>query len=141
MSEDLVRLGGQAYEALSCGDVDAVMSLFAADAVYDGSDPGIGTFEGAEAIRGFIEDWHRSWEEYRYEAKEILDLGHGVVVFVLREGGRLIGGNGRVEQRVAHLTTWADGLIERVTAFLDIDEARDTAERLAEERAGENSED
>jgi ketosteroid isomerase-like protein len=105
---DLVALGLQAYEALSCGDFDAVMSLFAADAVYDGSDAGIGTFEGAEAIRGFIEDWFRSWEEYQYEAEEIRDLGHGVVVFVLREGGRLIGGNGRVEQRGAHVTTWAE---------------------------------
>jgi ketosteroid isomerase-like protein len=131
---DLVALGLQAYEALSCGDFDAAMSLFAADAVYDGSDGGIGTFEGVEAIRGFIEDWFRSWEEYRYEAEETLDLGHGVVVFVLREGGRLIGGDGRVEQRAAHVTTWADGLMERVAAFSDLDEARATAERLAEER-------
>jgi hypothetical protein len=29
---------------------------------------------------------------------------------------------------------WADGLIERVTTFLDIDEARAAAERLAQER-------
>jgi ketosteroid isomerase-like protein len=141
MPEDLARLGRQAYEALSCGDVDAAMSLFAADAVYDGSVQGVGTFEGAEAIRGFIEDWFRSWEDYRYDLVEILDLGHGVVVFVLREGGRLIGGDGRVEQHAAHLTTWADGLIVRVTPFFDIDEARDAAERLADERAGEHSED
>jgi ketosteroid isomerase-like protein len=133
-TSDPVTLGRQVYQALSCGEVDAAMSLFAADAVYDGSDSGIGTFEGAEAIRGFIEDWFRTWEEYRYETQEIFDLGHGIVVFVLRESGRLIGGQGRVEQRAAHLTTWAHGLIERVTAFFDIDEARDTAERLAAER-------
>jgi ketosteroid isomerase-like protein len=130
---DLVSRGRRAYQALSGGEVDAAMGLFAADAVCDGSDSGIGTFEGAEAIRGFIEAWFRSWQEYRYEVEEILDLGHGVVVFVLRESGRLIGGDGRLEQRVAHLTTWADGVIERVTAFFDIDEARDTAESLAEE--------
>jgi len=29
---------------------------------------------------------------------------------------------------------WADGLMERVTTFLDIDEARAAAERLAHER-------
>jgi hypothetical protein len=29
---------------------------------------------------------------------------------------------------------WADGLIERTTLFLDIDEGRAAAERLAEER-------
>jgi ketosteroid isomerase-like protein len=131
---DPVALGRQAYEALGCGDVDAVMSLIAADAVYDGSDHGIGTFEGAEAIRGFIEDWFRNWEEYAYEAEEVLDIGHGVVVFVLREGGRLVGSNGRVEQRVAHVTTWTDGLLERIAVFADIDEARNIAQRLAEQR-------
>jgi ketosteroid isomerase-like protein len=63
---DLVRLARQGYEAMSRGDLDGVMSLFAADAVYDMSAAGLETFEGAEAIRGFIEDWHRSWDDYRY---------------------------------------------------------------------------
>jgi hypothetical protein len=49
---DLVALGRQAYEAMSRGDLDAVMSLFVADALYDGSAQGIGTFEGAEADQG-----------------------------------------------------------------------------------------
>ena len=131
---DLVRLARQGYEALNRGDLDGVMSLFAADAVYDMSAAGLETFEGAEAIRSFIEDWHRSWEDYRYEEEELLDLGHGVGLSVLREGGRLVGGEGRVEQRVAHLATWTNGRIERQTHYTDIDEARAAAERLAEER-------
>jgi ketosteroid isomerase-like protein len=72
---DLVRLARQAYEAVSRGDFDAVMSLFAADAVYDLSDAGLGTFEGVEAIRRFFEDWHGSWEEGRFEEEEMLALG------------------------------------------------------------------
>ena len=131
---DLVRLARQGYEAMSRGDLDGVMSLFAADAVYDASAAGLGTFEGAEAIRGFIEDWHRSWEDYGYEEEEFLDLGHGVGLSVLREGGRLVGGKGRVEQRVAHLATWTNGRIERQTHYTDITEARAAAERLAQER-------
>jgi len=132
---DEVRLGRQVYQALSRGDVDAVMSVFAPDAVgvFDMS-AADETFEGAEAIRRFIEDWFRSWEEYRYEEEEMLDLGHGIVLFFLRESGRLVGGSGRVEQRVAHLTTWANGKIERVRTYLDPDEARAAAERLAQER-------
>src|SRR6185437_2437645 len=63
---DEVRLARQAYEAVSRGDFDAVMSLFAANAVYDLSDAGLGAFEGAEAIRRFFEDWHGSWEERRF---------------------------------------------------------------------------
>ena len=41
---------------------------------------------------------------------------------------------GGVEFRDARVMIWADGLIERTTAFLDIDEARAAAERLARER-------
>jgi ketosteroid isomerase-like protein len=131
---DLVRLARQGYEAMSRGDVDAVVSLFAADAVYDMSAAGLETFEGAEAIRGFMEDWRRSWEDYRYEEEELLDLGHGIVLSVLREGGRLVGGKGRVEQRVAphRMDERQDRGFKH---YPDPDEARTAAERLAEERA------
>ncbi len=131
---DLVRLARQGYEAMSRGDLDAVMSLFAADAVYDASAVGLGTFEGAEAVRGFVEDWRRSWEDYRYEEEELLDLGHGVMLSVVRESGRLVGGKGRVEQRAAHLITWTNGKIERFKHYPDLGEARAAAERLALER-------
>ena len=131
---DLVSLAREGYEAMSRGDLDGVMSGFAADAVYDMSAAGFGTFEGAEAIRSFIDDWHRSWEDYRYEEEELFDLGHGVVFSVVCESGRLVGGNGRVEQRVAHLSTWTDGKIEWFKHYPDPDEARAAAERLAEER-------
>ena len=132
---DLVRLARQGYAAMSRGDLDAVMSLFAADAVYDASIVGIGTFVGAEAVRGFVEDWRRSWEDYRYEEEELLDLGHGVMLSVVRESGRLVGGNGRVEQRAAHLITWTNAKIERFKHYPDLDEARVAAELLARERA------
>ena len=131
---DEVRLARQAYEAVSRGDFDAVMSLFAADAVYDLSDAGLGAFEGAEAIRRFFEDWHGSWEERRFEQEELLDLGHGVVLSVVRESGRLVGGDGRVEQRLAQLATWVNGKIEWLKDYRDLDEAHAAAERLAEER-------
>jgi len=36
------------------------------------------------AIRGFLEDWLGAYEEYEIEAEEILDLGNGVVLFVIR---------------------------------------------------------
>ena len=131
---DEVRLARQGYEAMGRGDLDAVMSLFAADAVYDGSRAGIGTFEGKEAIRRFVEDWRRSYEEYRYAEEELLDLDHGVVLSVVRESGRLVGGNGRVEQRAPHLITWANGKIEWFKHYPDPDKARGAAERLAQER-------
>jgi ketosteroid isomerase-like protein len=135
VSEDLVRLARHAYEAVSRGDFDAVMSLFAADAVYDLSTAGLGTLVGKQAIRQFFEDWHASWEQRRFEEEEILDLGHGVVLSVVRESGRLAGGDGRVQQQLAQLATWANGKIECLKDYRDLVEARAAAERLVQERA------
>jgi hypothetical protein len=44
------------------------------------------------------------------------------------------GSGGSVEFRDARVFPCADGPIERVNTFLDVDEARAAAERLAEER-------
>jgi ketosteroid isomerase-like protein len=131
---DLVRLARQGYEAMSRGDVDGVMSVFASDAVLDMSAAGLGTFEGAEAIKRFVEDWRRNYAaDYRYDEQELLDLGHGVLLSVVRESGRLLGGNGRIEERAAHLMTWANGKIEWYKHYPDPDEARVAAERLAQQ--------
>jgi ketosteroid isomerase-like protein len=133
---DLASLARLGYEAMSRGDVDGVMSVFATDAVLDMSAAGLGIFEGAEAIRGFVVDWRRPYEaDYRYEDADLLDLGHGVLLSVVRESGRLVGGGGgRVEERVAHVMTWANCKIEWYKHYPDPDEARVAAERLAKER-------
>ncbi len=133
-TSDMVGLARQSWEAVSRGDLDAAMSFLAPDAVYDLSDAGLGTFEGEKAIRRFFEDWHRSWEDYRFEEEEILNLGHGLGLSVLRESGRLVGGKGRVEARVAQVSIWASGKLTWLKAYPDPDEARAAAERLAQER-------
>jgi ketosteroid isomerase-like protein len=131
---DYLELAREGFEAMSRGDLDAVMRYYAPDAVYDLSDAGLEILEGKEAIRRFLEDWHRSWEDYRFEEEEMLDLGHGVALGVVRESARLVGGKGRVETRVAQVFIWANGQVEWVKAYGDPDEARAAAERLAQER-------
>jgi ketosteroid isomerase-like protein len=72
---DPVDLMRQFADAASRGDVDATLSFFAPNAVLDASVTGLGTFEGSEAISGFLEDWQASYEDYVVEVAEILDLG------------------------------------------------------------------
>ena len=131
---DVVGLTRALLEAAKRHDLDAYMAFFAPDAAFDLSDLGIGTFEGAAAIRGFIEDWWGTWGNHRSEVEEIADLGHGVVSAHAWEEGRLAGSEGHVEQRVGRVLLWEEAMIERFTAYLDVDEARAAAERLAEER-------
>jgi ketosteroid isomerase-like protein len=130
----LVELAQQAFEAASRNDVDALLGLFAADAVLNAADLGIGTFEGVAAIRSFLEDWWGTWERHLIEAEEIFDLGGGVVYARVREDGRLVGSDRHVEQRLGMVFLWEEGSIVQMTPYKDIDEARAAAERLAEER-------
>ena len=111
------------------------MSFYAADAVWDMSDVGVGTFEGTAAIRSFFEDWWATWEDHHQEIREFQDFGNGVLFAAIQEHGRLPGSDRRVEHTRGWVAAWVDDKVVRMTAYLDIGEARAAAERLAQERA------
>ncbi len=130
---DLVELMGKVVEVFNRRDVDALMSLFAADAVFESQVLG-SSFEGAAAIRVFAEDWLGAFEEWAVERQEIIDMGNGVVFLVYGQEGRPVGSSGLIRSRAVSVYEWADGLITRATTYDDIDQGRAAAERLAEER-------
>jgi len=130
---DLVERWKRLLEAASSGDLDVVQSMYAPDAVWEVLSLGL-RLEGAAAILGFIEDWRGSYGELETEPEEVIDLGHEVLFGVFLQKGRPVGSTGHVQVRVAQVTTWADGLLVQTTGYLDPDEARAAAERLAEER-------
>jgi ketosteroid isomerase-like protein len=133
-SPDLVERTLSAYDAADRADYDALMSFFGADATWDMSPMGLGSYEETASIRRFFEDWRGSYAEYETDAEEVLELGDGVTLAVLVQRGRPRGSQGHVEIRYAAVFQWLGGLVVRITNYSDIDEARAAAERLAEER-------
>jgi len=131
---NLVERARQTIEALGRRDFDAVLRVFASDAVYDASSSGVGTFEGAAAIRGFAEDWLASYQEYEGRLEENEDLGSGVTFTVALFYGRLRGSTARAQERWSYTALWDSGVVSRMIARADVDEARAAAERLAQER-------
>jgi len=131
---DLVELTRQPMESVGRRELDAAMSFFAPDAVWDTSPLGLGVYEGTAAIRAFIGDWIGTYEELDFEFEEVLDFGRGVTLAVIHLSGRPVGSSGHVQLRYASVLEWTDGLIARVMHSTDIDEARAGAERLAQER-------
>jgi ketosteroid isomerase-like protein len=128
---ELTRL---VFEAVNQRDIDTIMSFFAADALLDGR-AADELYEGRAAIRGFLDEWFGYFAELRFEVEEIVVLDDGVVLAVVNQEGRPVGVDGRVHQREGWAIHWsADGLLVRVTARGDIDEARAAAKRLAESR-------
>jgi ketosteroid isomerase-like protein len=131
---DLEKLVRGTIDPVNIVDLDAVMRFYASDCVWDASPMGMESVRGSAAIRALMQEWFGSYETVWMQSEEILDLGNGVAFAVIRQGGRPVGSSGDVQMRYASVSVWADGLVERVTNYLDIDEARAAAERLAEER-------
>jgi ketosteroid isomerase-like protein len=130
-----VERARQAFEALTRGDVQSVLDQYSPDAVFDTAGYGMGTFEGREAIRGFLTEWSSSFEDLTLEADEILGLGGGVVLSIYHQEGRPLGATHYVRVRSATISEWLGEVIVRVTIYSDIDEARAAAERLAGSRS------
>ncbi len=131
---DPVELTREFFATATRQDIDAVMRFYARDAVWDLSGAGIGSFEGVAAIRDFVRELVGHWQDHHHEVQEVLDLGHGVVFAIEREDGQLVGSDCYVEQLGGWVFLWTEGKIRRGMGYLDIDEARAAAERLAEER-------
>lgn len=95
----------------------------------------MGIFEGRGAIRNALKTWWEIFPGIVSELDEVLDLGNGVVLQVVTQRARPAGSSGELRQRSARVSVVVDGLIETLTSYNDIDEARAAAERLVKERA------
>jgi hypothetical protein len=131
---DVVEHTRRGVEATNRGDLDATLSVYGPNSVWDNSAVGLGTNEGFAAIRRFIEDWWSSYVELEIMIEETRDLGNGVGLAILVQRGRPLGSIGQLELRYATVTDLVGGVIEHTDGYTDIDEARAAAERLADER-------
>ena len=133
-TSDLIELTRDVFARGSRKDFDAMLDLHAVGAVWDLSDAGLGSFEGVEAIRSFIADWFCAFEDYRVDVEEAVDLGGGAIFVVVNATGRPVGMDAGVEQRRGWAVLWRNGKVLRAATYLDLDQARAAAERLAEGR-------
>jgi ketosteroid isomerase-like protein len=131
---DVVEITRKGLEAVNRRDFDALLAYAAPGVVYDTTPSGFGVYEGEAAIREFIEGYWEVFEDLRVELEEFLDLGNGVTFSINRQHARPVGSTASVQAREAHVTEWADGMVVRVTVYIDVDEARDAAKRLAASR-------
>jgi ketosteroid isomerase-like protein len=130
---DLVELVQRVIDAVHARDFEAVQSAYAPNAVLDILQLGA-TFEGHLAIRGFYEEWAATFPGWKQEVQEILDLGEGMGIAVVAQAGHPGDSTGWVKKRYAAVATFAAGLIDRQSNYVDIDDARAAAERLAQDR-------
>ena len=134
MTPDLAERVRLLFAAANRRDLDTLMSFYAPDAVWETT---LITLDGSTAIQERFEEWFDAFDELEFELEEILDLGSGVIFAVVNQRGRPAGtssSGGHIQRQEAYVGVWHEGRVTRVTTFLDIDQARAAAERLADER-------
>jgi len=129
---DPLEAMSSAVEAFNRRDFDAIESLYAEDAVLAGVD--LGSFEGASAIRSLYEEMTTPYRDFTSEIDAVNDLGNGIGFAVVTVVGHPVGSTGEVRLHYGSVVVLADGVIVQQTNYMDIDEARAAAERLAAER-------
>jgi hypothetical protein len=114
-------------------DWDAAIEFFAPNAAWITAQ-GTENFAGARAIRDFWIAWYAPYTDVRLELLDVIDLGQGIVIAVIRQSGRLGGAQSRVQEEIALVYEWSNELIDRVTVYSDVDEGCAAGAQLAEER-------
>jgi ketosteroid isomerase-like protein len=129
----LEALTRRSIDAYNRRDYDELVALYSSSATWDSSALGLGLYQGRSVIRTLFEDWLGAYDDLETALTEFADMGSGVTLAEYRQCGRLAGSTGLVDFRFVLVTTWSDGLVDRVATYTDIDEARAEAGRLAQE--------
>ncbi len=121
---EIVRRG---WEAWAEGDLDTLFELFDPAAEWHTTNllgwPEDDVYYGHEGIRRFFEEWLASWERYEAGVEEYLDAGDGRVLVICWQRGYGPGSHVPVQMDFAQICTLKGGLVTRLEAYSDRDEA------------------
>ncbi len=119
---EIVRRFVALYEA---GDRGAWRDYFDPECTWDTSGtafPMAGVYRGHEGVETFFREWLSTWDDYRFEPREVVDLGEAVMV-TFRQGGRGRASGIEVDREFVGLYNVRDGLIFRYQQFESREEA------------------
>ncbi|MGZ5312988.1 MAG: nuclear transport factor 2 family protein, partial [Solirubrobacterales bacterium] len=124
MSQENVEVVRAGFAAHNRGDLDALVEIYDPEAVFETLL--LGTHHGKEAIRRLYEENQTNQSGYTVDPVELIDAGDKVITVVQ------VGGAGPVseialEDQIAFIHTFKNGLVVREQAFRNRDEALDAA--------------
>jgi len=112
----------KAFGAFARRDIDAIVELCDPDIVVRDPQRTGTTFNGAEGLRSFFEEWLENWEEYRSEPVEVLESGEEILVRTAQTGRGRISGI-EVEQDVFQVFRMRDGKVTEYRIYTDREDA------------------
>jgi ketosteroid isomerase-like protein len=131
MSQENVEIATRFYEpALSKRELLAAMprTMALCHPEVEWSAPEDGTiYRGREGVRQRLEEWLKSFDEYRYDVQQIIDCGGDEVLVEANEVARGMKSGAEVRTTNYELLTIRDGMIVRIREFYNEGDALDTA--------------
>ena len=115
----------RAYEAWSSRDVETIVSIVHPESEARpilGANIGAGVYAGREGARRWFEDLHQEWEAFETRVTDTEERGDRTLCTIhVRARGRASGA--AIEGEMYHVLEFRDGLVWRLDAFLDRNEA------------------
>jgi ketosteroid isomerase-like protein len=130
MSTPNVAAVEEAYEALADGGLDRFLDHWTDDLDHrsiEGAPDDRGPIYGRDAMRAYVQDWIDTFDEFRIEPVALIDAGRGVVVAVLRYGGRAKLSGIETDETFGVVFTIRDGKIARGREYATRDQALEAA--------------
>ena len=130
MSTPNVAAVEEAYEALANGGLDRFLDHWTDDLDHrsiEGAPDDGGPIHGRDAMRAYVQDWIDTFDEFRIEPVALIDAGRGVVVAVLRYGGRAKLSGIETDETFGVVFTIRDGKIARGREYATRDQALEAA--------------
>ena len=122
MSQENLEIIRRAWEAWLRGDIDALVSLWDPEVVFDLQHfqnwPET-SYHGVEGVRRFLTEWLEMWEDYEIDVDEILPPPDGRVVSLYTQ--RAKGGQSGIPMvlPMAQIVTVQNGKIIRFDSYDD----------------------
>jgi ketosteroid isomerase-like protein len=128
MSQENVEIVRLMYEAWQRGDFEGSLSYFHPEVrwVEPPDNPGGRTRQGHEGVAGAVSTWTGVFEDYRYEVRELIDLGDKVLLTAWQSGRGKASGAPVSEENFC-VFTLRDGKIIRQEMFRQRSQALEAA--------------
>jgi uncharacterized protein len=130
MSQENVEIVRQMYAAFNRGDLDAFIEYWTDDIDFraaEGAPDDHGPIKGKAALRAFMQDWLDTFDDFRAEPLELIDVGEDQVIAVLRVSGRAKLSGVETDLTYAELGTLREGKVAWGRQYWTRDEALEAA--------------
>ena len=130
MSQENVEVIRRGWEAWLRGDIDALVSEWDTNVVWDTShfrNWPESAYYGIEGVRKFLAEWLEVWGEYEIEVEEILPSPDGRVVSLFSHHGKGHQSGVPMDLEMANIATLQGGRVMRIDNYGDRDEALEAA--------------